>query len=438
MNTHLSLEDTGWSFDDGAASGVAGRDENDGGAAAGGTNGAGVGPAIAAFLRSLGSYPRLLGFGEPLHGEEEFLRLRNQAFRYLVEHHGYRSIALESDCLAAVEVDAFVAAGAGELEDVMEFGFSHGFGELAANRDLVSWMRDYNRDHMPEERLRFYGFDAPIEMTSAQSPRTPLLAVYEYLASQSAVGRDPFTLDLIEDLVGEDDRWTNPAAAMDPAQSIGAAKEVGRLRLIADDLMVILAAESPQLIRSSSPDDWWRAALNARTAAGLLRYHAEMADAESSRVARLMALRDVMMAENLKAIADHELVRGPTLVFAHNRHLQKHLSTWQLAEMSLEWWSAGAITAAQAGSRYAFLAGALGSAPRHGIPRAEEGTLEGELAGLPGNSYVLDARALSTALAGWDKGLEYRADAPEETGYFPLEAEQLEGMDGVLFLKEIT
>jgi hypothetical protein len=106
--------------------------------------------------------------------------------------------------------------------------------------------------------------------------------------------------------------------------------------------------------------------------------------------------------------------------------------------MSLEWWSAGAITAAQAGSRYAFLAGALGSALRHGIPRAEEGTLEGELAGLPGNSYVLDARALSTALAGWDKGLEYRADAPEETGYFPLEAEQLEGMDGVLFLKEIT
>ncbi|MBT2513361.1 erythromycin esterase family protein [Arthrobacter sp. ISL-30] len=436
MNAHLSLEDAGWRFDggqstDGGSTSHVG-DLHDGGDLTG------VGPALAALIRSLGTQPRLLGLGEPMHGEEEFLRLRNQAFQHLVEHQGYRSIALESDCLAGVEVDVFVEAGAGELEDVMEYGFSHGFGELAANRELVSWMREYNADHLPEDRLRFYGFDAPIEMTSAQSPRTPLLAVYEYLANQSAVGRDPFTRDLIEDLVGEDERWTNPAAIMDAAQSIGASLEVSRLRLIADDLLVILAAESPRLIQSSSPDDWWRAVLNARTAAGLLRYHAETADADPSRVARLMALRDVMMAENLKAVSDHEAERGPTLVFAHNRHLQKNLSTWQLGEMSLEWWSAGAIAAAQSGRRYAFIAGALGSASQHDIPAPEEGTLEEELGRLPGGKYVLDARKLSTALGNTVMDLTLRMDAPEDTGYFPLEPDQLDGTDGVLFLKEIS
>ena len=57
MNTHFSLEDTGWGFDagggtkddgDAAAGGAARSGEDDGGWAASGTNGAGVGPAIAA------------------------------------------------------------------------------------------------------------------------------------------------------------------------------------------------------------------------------------------------------------------------------------------------------------------------------------------------------------------------------------------------------
>jgi Erythromycin esterase len=59
------------------------------------------------------------------------------------------------------------------------------------------------------------------------------------------------------------------------------------------------------------------ASLQGRTAAGLLRYQAAMADTSPSRVARLMRLRDAMMTENLTDIATREADRGPTLVFAH-------------------------------------------------------------------------------------------------------------------------
>lgn len=34
-----------------------------------------------------------------------------QLFRHLVEHEGYRSIAIESDCVAGLMVDEFVAEG---------------------------------------------------------------------------------------------------------------------------------------------------------------------------------------------------------------------------------------------------------------------------------------------------------------------------------------
>ena len=70
-----------------------------------------------------------------MHGVEAFPQLRNQAFQHLVEHDGYRSIAIETDCLAALTVDAFVADGKGELGEVVRSGFSHGFEKAEANLD---------------------------------------------------------------------------------------------------------------------------------------------------------------------------------------------------------------------------------------------------------------------------------------------------------------
>ena len=167
-----------------------------------------LGAALGGFLDSLDAKPRLLGLGEPTHGEEKFPRLRNEAFRRLVEREGYRSIAIESDCLAALKVDAYVAGGGGSLDAVMETGFSHGFGELDENRRLVSWMRQYNQDRDAADRLRFYGFDAPTEITGAASPREALAALHHYLATNLEAALLPCALGAIDGLIGDDERWT--------------------------------------------------------------------------------------------------------------------------------------------------------------------------------------------------------------------------------------
>jgi erythromycin esterase-like protein len=134
------------------------------------------------LLDSLPVRPRLLGLGEPTHAVAEFAHARNALFRQLVDGEGYRSIAIESDCLAALDVDEYVAGGPGSLEDVLRDGFSHGFGASAANRELVSWLRDSNPDR--GDPVRFYGFDAPTEITGAASPRVPLAALHTYLATR--------------------------------------------------------------------------------------------------------------------------------------------------------------------------------------------------------------------------------------------------------------
>lgn len=386
---------------------------------------------IHGLLDSLPTRPRLLALGEPTHGVEEFLQARNELFRQLVTDEGYRSIAIESDCLAAQVVDEFIAGDPASLEDVLRTGFSHGLGASAANRELLNWLRESNSDR--GDRVRFHGFDAPMEFAGAASPRKPLTTLHTYLTTYLA--GVPGSVAEIAALAGDDDSWANPAAMTNASQSVGTSAEAVRLRVLVDDLGALLHTESPSLTRESV-DEWWRAELHARTAAGLLRYHAAMADPAPTRVARMLALRDGMMADNLAAVAQRESGRGPTLVFAHNRHLQRQLSTWLLGELDLQWWSAGAITATRFGADYAFVSMDLGAAPHHGLAAPAPDTLQGLLAEATEHWHLFDAIELASALGDQASALSAREAAPAELSYFPLDPDHITDTDGVLFLHE--
>lgn len=369
------------------------------------------GAGVSAFLRSLPAQPLLLGLGEARHFVEELGEVRNEIFRHLVEHEGYRSFAIESDCLRGLVVDEYVTTGAGTLDDVMEHGFSHDFGAFPANRELVRWMRAYNEEHAG--KLRFFGFDGPLEYWAA-SPRQALIGLCSLLE-----GPLPCTRETLDTLLGADEQWSNEAAAMDPSQSIGQSADAQRLRLIADDLVALLDTQAPRL----SAADRERAALYGRTATGLLRYHYWMADDSPARWGRLSALRDAMMAANLRALAE----QGPALVFASNLHLQRNKSLMSFGDQRLEWWSAGAITGTHLGDRYAFLASALGTV---GDDTPSPDTVEGLLCTLPWDHSLVDARRLAEAMA------EPAPRISPDFAYFPLDPAQLGMIDGIVFLKQ--
>ncbi|MFI9103057.1 erythromycin esterase family protein [Streptomyces fildesensis] len=388
----------------------------------------------AAVMRLLPARPRLLALGEPTHGQGALLDLRNELFRQLVEEEGYRTIAIESDCMMGLLVDDYVTSGTGTLDEVTEQGISHGWGTFAANRELVRWMRAYNvrvdNDGRPaSERLRFAGFDGPLEITHAASPRQALTALHGYLAAQVDADLLPCTADTLDRLIGPDDRWTEPAAMMDPSRSTGQSAEAGRLRLLADDLTALLDAQTPHLITATSRDDWDRARLYGRTATGLLRYHHWMADTSPARMTRLCALRDLMMAQNLLALAE----RGPAFIHAHNSHLQRRKSTMQMWEGPVEWWSAGALASARLGAEYAFVATALGTIRHEGVDTPPPATVEGLLYALPEDRCLIDAPRLATALAD-------TRPAPRVSpwfGYAPLDPAHLADSDGIVFVKDV-
>lgn len=383
----------------------------------------------AAVMRLLPARPRLLALGEPTHGEDALLDLRNELFRQLVEEEGYRTIAIESDCMTGLVVDEYVTSGKGTLDEVMERGFSHGWGASAANRELVRWMRAHNDGRPASERIRFAGFDGPLEITGAASPRQALTALHEYLTAGVGAELLPCTAETLDRLLGADDRWTDPAAMTDPDRSVGQSAEAGRLRLLADDLVALLDAQTPHLITATSRDEWDRARLYGRTATGLLRYHYWMADTSPARMTRLCALRDVMMAHNLLALA----ARGPALLHAHNSHLQREKSTMRMWEGPVEWWGAGALVSAQLGEEYAFVATALGTIRHQGVDTPPPDTLEGLLYVLPEDRCVIDGPRLGTALGD-------TRPAPRVSpwfGYSPLDPAHLASTDGVVFVKDV-
>ncbi|MFD9219121.1 erythromycin esterase family protein [Streptomyces sp. NPDC060064] len=388
----------------------------------------------AAVMNLLPARPRLLALGEPTHGEDALLDLRNELFRQLVEQEGYRTIAIESDCMMGLVVDDYVTSGTGTLDEVMKQGISHGWGTSAANRELVRWMRAHNvradNDGRPASGwLRFAGFDGPLEITHAASPRQALTALHGYLAARVDADLLPCTADTLDRLLGTDDRWTNPAAMMDPSQSTGQSAEAGQLRLLADDLVALLDQQTPHLLVTTSRHDWDRARLYGRTATGLLRYHHCMADTSPARMTRLVGVRDQMMAHNLLAVAE----RGPALVHAQNAHLQRAKSSMRMGGMPLEWWSAGALVSAQLGEEYAFVATALGTIRHQGVDTPPPDTVEGLLYALPEDRCVVDAPRLATVFGD-------TRPAPRVSpwfGYAPLDPAHLADSDGIVFVKDV-
>ncbi|MEX0172200.1 erythromycin esterase family protein [Streptomyces sp. LMG1-1-1.1] len=383
----------------------------------------------AAVMGLLPARPRVLALGEPTHGEEALLEVRNDLFRQLVEQEGYRTIAIESDCLRGLAVDDYVTSGKGTLDEVMEHGFSHGWGASAANRELVRWMRAHNAERPASERVGFAGFDGPLEITGAESPRQALTALHGYLAGRVDADLLPCTADALDDLLGTDDRWTEPAAMRDPSRSVGQSADARRLRLLADDLVALLGAHEPHLVAATSRDDFDRASLYARTAVGLLRYHHWTADGSPARLTRLVGLRDQMMAENLLAVA----ATGPVLVHAHNAHLQRHESSMRMGGNQLRWWSAGALVSTRLGAEYAFVATALGTIRHQGVDAPPPDTVEGLLYALPRDRFLADGPRLATALRD-------TPPAPRVSpwfGYAPLDPAHLADSDGIVFLKDM-
>ncbi len=386
----------------------------------------------------------LLGIGEPTHGIEVFLTLRNRLFERLVAAHGYCAIAIESSFPRGRVINEYVLGrGANSFDEIKDAGFSHGFANMAANRELIEWMRLYNTDRAHQNKLQFYGFDSPTEMTYTDSPRKLLYFALDYLTAIDQTSGQRWR-ERIDKLLGEDSAWENPAAMMDPAQAIGRSTAAMELRIEIEDLITELSVRRPELIAKSDAPLFDEVARYAALARQMLTYHAALGGTSANRFAELLGQRDAMMADNLAYIMRREQARvpgGKVLAFAHNGHLQYGQMQWQVkygmtdaqvGPQIFAWWPAGAHVHEMLGDRYKVIGAAVVKSETHGIGDPEARTLESRLSAGSGH-----ARIIPTHLGKGLPEAELAAVPPRnatQMNQFPLTRQSLTDFDWLVVL----
>lgn len=394
--------------------------------------------AIDKAVASLGDSVELLGFGETLHGGEEILILRNRLFQRLVEAHGYSAVAVESSFPKGRVVDEYVAGrGPASYEAVRDTGFSHGFGKLEANREIVEWMRRYNADPSHKIKPRFYGFDSPTEMIGTDSPRQVLCFVLDYLASIDG-DKVEERRESIDSLLGSDADWENPAASMEPSKSVGLSDEATALRIETEDLITELRMRRPELIAASDAERYGEALHYASVARQLLGYHAELARESGDRFVRLLGIRDAMMADNLAYMVSRERGRGRVFVFAHNAHLKRGKMQWQLGPQVNVWWPAGSHLDTMLGPHYAVIGSGVGVSEDNGIGEPEPGTLEARLTTVPGQAVFIPTHKGRGLPAAAIAALPTRTGSRKNPSYFPYTSQSFSDFDWLAVLDSVT
>lgn len=98
----------------------------------------------------------VVGVGRPTHGAHELSTITHRVVRLLVEHLGFRCLALEENWTSGIPIDEYVQTGRGDPRALIEDASPpHRTEELL---DVLRWMRAYNEQH-PADPVRFVGLD---------------------------------------------------------------------------------------------------------------------------------------------------------------------------------------------------------------------------------------------------------------------------------------
>ncbi|MCD8482297.1 MAG: erythromycin esterase family protein [Verrucomicrobia bacterium] len=115
-------------------------------------------------LISAMSERRLVLLGEATHGTREFYTVRDRISRQLIEKHGFSFIAVEGDWTALLPLDRYVRHLPGAPASAREALLAIDRWPLWmwANEEMVDlgeWLRAFNKDRMPEDRVGIHGID---------------------------------------------------------------------------------------------------------------------------------------------------------------------------------------------------------------------------------------------------------------------------------------
>lgn len=267
------------------------------------------------FLDDLVQSARLVSFGEAMHGANEFLRMRNRIFKYLVENKGFTAIVAETGYLESLAAEDFIQ-GHGELnDDIVASVFSFNMPEaMAENRTLLQWMRHYNSRTDVKRKLHFYG----LEMLGRSSGEDGEI----YAEGAFAYARD-YVQKVDPEAAEKYRRHLSPPYKEIAEKPYGDIEKHKRDRMSVElaDFTAFFVRRRVVWTEKTSPDAYERAyrnALNARALDADYRANGWWRSRDGDR-----NQRDATSARNLRWVMEREGPEGRVFAFAHTSHIKK-------------------------------------------------------------------------------------------------------------------
>lgn len=329
---------------------------------------------------------RVVALGEPAHGYREPLAFRNRLFKFLVQHCGFTTMAVEGG-LAESRLAAEYIAGEPGTAEAAAAALSIG-DPASENIELLKWMRQYNEDTAHKAKLRFYGMD--IQIVGFPGDTTPnhtaLNQVLAYLQQVDTLAARQASIDLAFYM-------TQMSVVKYPLLSI---KEQHALAAILENIVALFERQRIDFINRSSKEAYEWAHRNAIAALQRDRMMRVMPPDQPGTIPpeawKAMNARDAAMADNINWMLNTATNGGKVFVFAHNAHVKNAATTGGV-------WDAFARPPASAGQYLKSIMGnnyfIIGSSIAPELTTLPVNSLDKALLQVDRPRYILDLRAAS-------------------------------------------
>ncbi|SDD22543.1 erythromycin esterase family protein [Niabella drilacis] len=108
-------------------------------------------PEDLACLKTMIGSARVIGLGESTHGTAAFNQCKRRMLRFLVSEMKVKAIVDEGDLLAAEKLDDYINGRADTID------YIGGVRPMLSNRELLQWLRNFNKDKTEADRVHIYG-----------------------------------------------------------------------------------------------------------------------------------------------------------------------------------------------------------------------------------------------------------------------------------------
>lgn len=163
---------------------------------------------------------KVIGLGEASHGNAEFQELKLEVLKVLAEKYNVDCFAMEMDYGEGVIINDYINGHSGMSIDEVMSSINFTIYRTEDIRDLIEWMKDYNRLH--GNKLSFYGFDL-------QNPDVDLKLILDFAADNS-IAEGEGLADIFDGYLNGNAsfRDTGLSEGFEMLSSLGAALKTGR------------------------------------------------------------------------------------------------------------------------------------------------------------------------------------------------------------------